>query len=261
MKKFRLDGVVGIGFDAAYVAEQLSGAEDVEITLNTRGGHIHEGLQIFAAISSHAGHVTIIVDQAMSMGSVIMLAADKRVARRESSVIMIHRPQGNGGGRSEDLRAGADELDRLQAKMEDIYLTKFNAGESKLRKMLDDEVYMDADEAMSYGLIDEVISGSKSALHQFAFAALVDDDGSIDRNKYAAKVKQIENKTSDFCNSLQNAGKMSEIETSLRTRGLSRTEATAIVSAVKRVQGDPVGAASAENANAKALEFLKNFKL
>ena len=260
MKKFRLDGIVGVAFDAAYVASQLSGADDVEITLNTKGGHIHEGLQIYAALADHKGFVTIIVDQAMSMGSIIMLAADKRVARRESSVIMIHRPSGMGGGRSEDLRAGADELDRLQAKMEDIYMMHYSATRSELVSMLDGETFMDADEAKSLGLVDEVISGSKNALHQMAFAALADDSTGFDRTKFAAKVKQIEAKAGDFCGNLKKAVKLSEIEATLRTRGLSRTEATAIVGSVKRVQGDLVGMAS-EDSEAKVLELLNDFKL
>lgn len=259
MKKFRLDGVVGVAFDAGYVASELAGADDVEITLNTRGGHIHEGLQIYAAIADHPGNVTMIVDQAMSMGSIIMLAADKRIARRESSVIMIHRPHGGGAGRSEDLRAGADELDRLQAKMEDIYMNFYGGSRQELIAMLDEEVFMDADEAMAMGLVDEVISGSRNALHQFAFAALADGDG-FDRAKYTAKVKQIDAKATDFCGQLEKAVKLSEIESTLRTRGMSRTEATAIVSAVKRVQGDLVGSA-AEDSVAKALKVLKDFKL
>ena len=260
MKKFRLDGVVGVDFDAAYVASQLEGQGDTEITLNTKGGHIHEGLQIYAAIADHQGHTTIIVDQAMSMGSIIMLAADKRVARRESSVIMIHRPHGMGGGRSEDLRAGADELDRLQNKMEDIYMSRYTSSRNDLVGMLDNETFLDADEAKKLGLVDEVVSGSKNALHQMAFAAMADDSTGFDQAKFAAKVKQIEAKAGDFCGNLQKAAKLSEIEAVLRTRGMSRTEATAIVGSVKRVQGDLVGMAS-EDSEAKALEFLNNFKL
>lgn len=257
MKKFRLDGIVGVDFDAAYVAARLDG--DVEITLNTKGGHIHEGLQIYSAIKDHGGEVTMIVDQAMSMGSIIMLAADKRIARRESSVIMIHRPHGGGAGRSEDLRAGADELDRLQGMMENIYMGSFTGSQQELVSMLDEETFLDADEALALGLVDEVVSGSRNALHQMAFAALADGDG-FDKMKFAAKVKQIEAKSSDFCGQLEKAGKLSDIETALRARGMSRKESTAIVASVKRVQGDLVVDAS-EDTEAKALNVLKTFKL
>lgn len=261
MKKFRLDGVVGFDFTAASVAAQLLGAGDVEVTLNSQGGDVLEGMAIYNAFNDHQGAVKFVIDQAMSMATIIMLAGNERIGRRESSMIMIHRPWGVGMGNADEMRDSADILDKMQAQMQAIYAGSMNCSADELSKMLDDETYMDADEALACGLLTSVISGSKNALHQMAFAALANDDLKLNRAKYTAKVKQIENKTSDFCHSLQNAGKMSEIEASLRTRGLSRTEATAIVSAVKRVQGDLVSAASAENANVKALEFLNNFKL
>ena len=145
--------------------------------------------------------------------------------------------------------------------MSKIYLSSMSVDDDDLAKMLDDETYLDADEALALGLLTSVVSGSKNALHQMAFAALASDSTKINKAKYAAKVKQIEAKASDFCATLQKADKLQEIEAALRTRGLSRAEATAIVSSVKRVQGDLAGAASAENASAKALEFLNNFKL
>ena len=117
----------------------------------------------------------------------------------------------------------------------------------------------DAEEAKSLGLVTEVITGSKNALHQMAFAALADEKTSFNRVKYAAKVRQIESKASDFTGKLQAASKLPEIETALRARGLSRAEATAIVAAVKRVHGDHV-ALTASDETEKALDLIKNFK-
>ena len=44
MNKFRLDGVVGVDFDASFVAEKLGDSGDVEITLNSPGGDVIEGM-------------------------------------------------------------------------------------------------------------------------------------------------------------------------------------------------------------------------
>jgi ATP-dependent Clp endopeptidase proteolytic subunit ClpP len=260
MKKFRLDGVVGLDFTAASVAEQLDGAGDVEVTLNSPGGDVMEGMAIYNAFNAHAGAVKFVIDQAMSMASIIMLAGDERIGRRESSMIMIHRPWGLGAGNADEMRATADVLDKMQAQMTSIYEASMTLRGESLAKMLDDETYLDADEAMALGLLTSVVSGSKNALHKMAFAALADDSLKIDRVKYAAKVKQIDLKSSDFCNELKSYGKLSEIEASLRTRGLSRAEATAVVSAVKRLQGDPAGAVNSDELT-QALKFVENFKL
>jgi ATP-dependent Clp endopeptidase proteolytic subunit ClpP len=259
MKKFRLDGVVGYDFDAAYVASQLSGEGDVEVTLNTPGGDILEGMAIYNAFIDHAGTVTFVIDQAMSMGSIIMLAGDKRIGRRESTMIMIHRPWGMGMGDADEMRQSADILDKMQSQMTSIYMGAVNVDENRLAKMLDDETFLDAEEAYDLGLLTEVVSGSRNALQEMAFAALTRDKAEFDKKKFAAKVKQISAKATDFCSQLEKSGKLSEIESTLRARGMSRTEATAIVSAVKRVQGDLVGSA-AEDSAAKALNFLNNFQ-
>ena len=260
MKKFRLDGVVGYDFDAAFVASQLDGAGDVEVTLNSQGGDVLEGMAIYNAFKDHDGKVRFVIDQAMSMATIIMLAGDERVGRRESTMIMIHRPWGMGMGNADDMRTSAEILDKMQAQMSQIYLGAMNVSDEELAKLLDDETYMDADEAMASGLLTEVVSGSRNALHQMAFAAMANDDLKINKAKFAAKVRQIEAKSSDFCAQLQKAGKLSEIESALRTRGMSRAEATAIVASVKRVQGDLAGAANSDE-SAIALKLLQNFNL
>lgn len=260
MKKFRLDGVVGYDFTAADVSAQLDGADDVEVTLNSQGGDVLEGMAIYNAFKDHAGNVRFVIDQAMSMATIIMLAGDERVGRRESTMIMIHRPWGMGMGNADDMRDSADILDKMQSQMSQIYLSAMNVDDDKLSRLLDDETYMDADEAKEYGLLTDVITGSRNALHQMAFAALAGDKVTFDKAKFAAKVRQIEAKGSDLCGTLQKADKLPDIEAALRTRGLSRAEATAIVSAVKRVQGDLAGAAASDEA-AKALKLLSNFTL
>lgn len=258
MKKFRLDGVVGIDFDADYVASQLEDAGDVEVILNSPGGDVIEGMAIYNAFIDHAGAVTFVIDQAMSMGSIIMLAGDKRIGRRESTMIMIHRPWGMGKGNADEMRQSADILDKIQGQMSQIYMGAMNVSGDELAKLLDDETFMDAEEAYGYGLLTEVVSGSRNALQDMAFAALTRDKVNFDKTKFAAKVKQISSKSNYFCGKLAKAGKLSEIEAALRTQGHSRAEATAIVSAVKRVHGDHVGAATEDSA-AKALKVLSNF--
>ena len=261
MKKFRLDGVVGYDFDAAYVASQLDGADDVEVTLNSPGGDVLDGMAIYNAFLDHKGEVTFIINHAMSMASIFMLAGNKRIARRESSMIMIHRPWSGGFGNADEMRQSAEVLDKIEAQMIQIYLGAMNVSDKKLAKMLDDETYLDADEALELGLVTEVISGSRNGLHQMAFAALASTENKFDRSKFAAKVKQIESKNTDFCANLKDCDKLSEIESAIRQRfSASRTEATAIVAAVKRMQSDSVSGAT-DDSVAKALKSLHEFKL
>ena len=139
MADFRLDGVVGLDFTAADVARELEGKGNVEVVINSQGGDVLEGMAIYNAFKDHQGQVKFVIDQAMSMATIIMLAGDERVARRESSMIMIHRPWGMGMGNADDMRASADVLDKMQDQMMSIYLDAVNVGNDELAKLLDDE--------------------------------------------------------------------------------------------------------------------------
>lgn len=244
MNKIRLHGIVGIDFDSEAIASAPDG--DLEITLNTDGGLITEGLSIFSAIQDHKGKTTVIVEKAFSMGSIIMLAADEIVAKRDSSLIMIHRPWSGGVGNADDLKKAAADLDMLEAKMMSIYMQRFNKTEDELSKMLGDETYLSAEEALEFGLVDTVISGSKEQLYDLALQAVACEQKYFDVQKMLAKVNQIKAKPTFFsmCEAVKT---LKDAEKIFKHRGFSNSEATAMVGAIKRAlseseDAEPTGA-------------------
>ena len=236
MKTIRLDGVVGWDILADDVARQLQGESEVKIILNSGGGDILEGFSIFNAIDNFDGYVEAQIDFAGSMMSVVAMAADKRTMKDNSSILMTHRPWGGTAGNSEDLRAHADTLDKLEVMLVNIYSGVSGMSTDETKEYLSEERYLNAQEALSYGLISEV-EGGKSDLSLVAMAGMkAHKSVGFDMSKFCAKMELMANNKKPVKELFSQATTLAEVEKVARENlKISRSEATAIVSAVKNV--------------------------
>ncbi|KPJ97100.1 MAG: hypothetical protein AMJ55_00345 [Gammaproteobacteria bacterium SG8_15] len=136
--------------------------QPIKILMNNLGGDEYHCLAIYDAIASCKAHVTIVAyGHAMSAGSWILQSADDRVLSPNATV-MIH--YGNWG--YEDhvkyFRVLNKEMERLNTIMEETYLERIRAVNPKfsarrLKKMLEDEVYLSAQDAVELGLADRIL--------------------------------------------------------------------------------------------------------
>lgn len=141
----------------------LNGTNPITIIMNCPGGFYYDGLAIYDAIRACKNHVTIkVFGVAMSMGSVILQAADKRVLS-PNSTMMIH--YGEGGGEAYHLptvRAWGEEDKRLSKMLEDLYMEKIRQKQpkfrrDKLKKWLTIDTFFAPKEAIEIGLADEIL--------------------------------------------------------------------------------------------------------
>lgn len=135
---------------------------DITVVMNNPGGHWYHGMAIFDAIKGCRSHVTIrATGYVMSMGSVILQAADKRIMTPNARM-MIHYGTDAFDGHSKIFKRWAVEADRVNREMEDIYLSKIQAKHpdftrAKLQKMLNFDTILTAQEAVDLGLADEIL--------------------------------------------------------------------------------------------------------
>lgn len=140
----------------------LKDEENIDIIMNTSGGDVYHGLGIYDMILNHKGHVTIkCFGRVMSMGSIILQAADLR-QMSEHSTMLIHYGQDAFIGHSKDAERAARESQRVCKLMEDILLSRIKEKKKKftrqkLQDMLKFDTYLTANEALELGLIDEII--------------------------------------------------------------------------------------------------------
>ena len=139
----------------------------ITLYLNTAGGNVTDGLAVHDSIReivSRGCEVTIVVQgMAYSMGSVVLQAAsDGRRLAQPHSWIMIHEPAKWAGWQS--TSAAAQHLERLKQMQDQIYRILSARSGKPLRQIIRDtkrtDLYLDAQRALEYGLIDAVLAGA-----------------------------------------------------------------------------------------------------
>lgn len=131
--------------------------EDIYLYINSPGGVITSGFAIYDTIEYvNSNVVTIGVGMCASMAAFLLSSGQKRYALPNTEV-MIHQPLGGAQGQASDIKIAAEHIIKLKEK-----LNKILAKNTKkpLKQIYDDterDNFLDANEAMEYGLIDKVI--------------------------------------------------------------------------------------------------------
>ncbi len=140
-----------------------NGEKPIFILMNNPGGDEYHGMAIYDAIKACKNHITITVfGHAMSMGSVILQAADERIMAPNSKM-MIHHGTMSMDGHAKNFESWADEVKRLRIQMVEIYLEKMILIDSKITSkkidaMCDFDKFFTAQEAVDIGLADKVLT-------------------------------------------------------------------------------------------------------
>jgi len=137
--------------------------KDINIYINTPGGHVTSGLAIYDTMQFVKPDVnTYCVGQATSMGALLLAAGTKgkRYALPHAR-IMIHQPWGGARGAAADISIQAKEILRLKEKIEHILVKHTDQPFEKIQKDTDRDYFMSAEEAKSYGIVDQVIESIK----------------------------------------------------------------------------------------------------
>lgn len=152
------DWWTGDGVTAKSFQKEISAikASQIDLHINSPGGSVFDGITIYNLIKQHPATVTTYIDGiAASIASVIALAGD-RVVMAENAIYMVHSPSGGVYGKASDMRAFADVLDKINGTMVGTYAGKTGKSDDEISAMLDAETWMDADEALEAGFIDEI---------------------------------------------------------------------------------------------------------
>ncbi|MEF8682009.1 UNVERIFIED_CONTAM: Clp protease ClpP [Bacillus cereus] len=161
-------GVVGSGWFGDISAEKTRemfdniDAEEIEIRINSGGGDAFEGIAICNYLRNHKAHVTVVVDGlAASAASLIAMGADK-VVMPSNTTMMVHRASTYAYGNADSLEKQAKMLRDVDDALIQSYRNRFNGEFFELEALLDNETYMTAEKALSYGLCDEIVDSEKS---------------------------------------------------------------------------------------------------
>ena len=135
-------------------------AADISLYLNTPGGHVSSGLAIYDTMQLIEPDVaTICTGMAASMGSVLLCAgaAGKRSALPHSRV-MIHQPLGGAQGQASDILIAAQEIEKIRKELYTIISEHSGQPIEKIYADGDRDFWMNAKEALDYGMVDEILT-------------------------------------------------------------------------------------------------------
>lgn len=145
--------------------DSLDSKAPIYLIINSPGGSIDAGFAIWDQIEMIDAPVyTLVTGLAASMGSILSLAAapKKRFATPYAR-IMIHQPliAGVVEGQATDLEIQAKEIIKTRELLVNIYIEKTKKDKKVIEKSLDRDTWMSAEEALSFGLLDKIVSSYK----------------------------------------------------------------------------------------------------
>lgn len=143
---------------------------DIFLYINSPGGLITAGLAIYDTIQYVKPDVsTICIGQAASMAAVLLTAGakGKRYALPNAR-IMLHQPLGGAQGQATDIEIATKEIVRTRELIEDILVKHTGQSFERVHRDIDREFYMSSQEAVEYGLIDEILLRQKQKVVQEA---------------------------------------------------------------------------------------------
>ena len=151
----------GEGLTASRFASDLAGlggVSQLNVRINSQGGDVFDANAIYNELVRHPAKVTVDIDgMALSAASVVAMAGDK-IRMAKNAVMMIHNPWTVTIGDAEQHRDAGDVLDIVRDTLVEAYRAQTGKTKASIKKMLDSETWLNADEAKSEGFVDEVIT-------------------------------------------------------------------------------------------------------
>src|SRR3989304_5953974 len=137
--------------------------KDVNLYINSPGGIVTAGLAIYDTMQFIKPDVaTTCVGMAASMGALLLTAgASKKRFALPHSRIMIHQPWGGVQGQVTDIEIQAKELLTIKARLNEILAKHSGQPLEKIEKDTDRNFFMSAEEAKTYGLVDEIYESKR----------------------------------------------------------------------------------------------------
>lgn len=143
--------------------ESTDPKKDIQIYFNSPGGSVHAGLGIYDTMQYISANIaTICTGMAASMAAVLLTAGTKgkRTALRHSRV-MIHQPMGGASGQASELEITVREIMKIKNELYAIIALHTGKPVEQVEKDADRDYWMTSEEAVKYGMIDEVLVRDK----------------------------------------------------------------------------------------------------
>lgn len=171
-KKFAVKGTIvptdyqelyeWMGFEAtspgrleAFLAD--ANGEDVELEINSPGGYVFAGMEIYNRLMMYPGKVTATVMSIAASAASLITCAAETVRMSPVSQLMIHRAHSWTEGDKNDMYKTADDLAKLDESIANAYIAKTGMSHDEVIRMMDETTWLGAEEAKVLRFADEIL--------------------------------------------------------------------------------------------------------
>ncbi len=140
--------------------ESENPSRPISMYINPPGSVVTDGMAIHDTMQYIKPRVsTVCVGQAASMGSFLLAAGEPgmRIALPNAR-IMVHQPSGGARGMASDIEIQAQEILRIRARNNDLYVKYTGQNPRAIEKAMDRDTFLEADEALKFGIVDKVFA-------------------------------------------------------------------------------------------------------
>lgn len=143
-----------------YLAREDS-SKPISMYINSPGGQVYSGLAIYDTMQQIECPVsTVAVGFTASFGTVLLTAGTKGMRYAlPNATIHMHQPLGGAQGQASDIEIQAREILRLRTSLNNILSTHTGQSIERIEEDTDRDIYMGAEQAVEYGLVDKVLTG------------------------------------------------------------------------------------------------------
>ncbi|OJG00205.1 ATP-dependent Clp endopeptidase proteolytic subunit ClpP [Pararhizobium antarcticum] len=138
--------------------------KEIALYINSPGGVVTAGMAIYDTMQFIKPAVsTLCIGQAASMGSLLLAAGHKDMRfATPNARIMVHQPSGGFQGQASDIERHARDILKMKRRLNEVYVKHTGRTLEEVEQTLDRDHFMTADEALSWGVIDKVITSREA---------------------------------------------------------------------------------------------------
>lgn len=170
-----LIGEIGWDADPKSFAQELSGlgkVSKVHLRINSPGGSVFDAVSMRSSLLALDAEINVTIEGLCASCATFFLTIADSVKVTSDSAVMIHEASVWGGGEAGDLRKMAERLDAVNGEMVKAYAIRMDKSEADVRKLMADETWFSAAEAVESGLADEVIEVEHKPAKKFVTQAI-----------------------------------------------------------------------------------------
>lgn len=154
------DGVASLVIAQLLFLEAENPKKEISFYINSPGGVVTSGLAMYDTMQYIKPKIsTLCVGQAASMGSFLLCAGDPGMRfALPNARVMVHQPSGGFQGQASDIERHARDIVATKRRLNEIYAKHTGQSVEAIEEALDRDNFMTAEEAKTFGLVDEVVA-------------------------------------------------------------------------------------------------------